>query len=375
MTEFDPSTHPHRRFNPLTNEYILVSPHRTKRPWLGQTEEPQASNLPEYDPKCFLCPGNKRIGGEQNEAYENTMVFENDFAAVLPPPGPIAPPAPHPLLTTQPVEGGCDVLCFHPRHDLTLARLEVPDIERVIDEWQNVYLKRGRQEGIKYVQIFENKGAMMGCSNPHPHGQVWSLSAVPTLPATEIASLTRYASSEVAPSGAPKGPNGCPCMLCEYAHFEFTVPESESRVVVKNEHWVALVPWWATWPFEILLLPHSRHIPSLYHLSAKEKVSFAQILSQITKRYDNLFNCSFAYSMGIHQRPIPPANGVDLSVLGSEDIAHLHLHFSPPLLRSSTVRKFLVGFELMGEAQRDLTPEQAAKRLRDCEAVHYLDRV
>ncbi|KAJ7632320.1 galactose-1-phosphate uridylyltransferase [Roridomyces roridus] len=326
MAEFDPTSHPHRRFNPLTNEYILVSPHRAKRPWLGQTESQQPTDLPEYDPACYLCPGNSRSGGQLNDKFEHTHVFENDFAAVLPAPAPIAPIAPHPLLATEPVHGGCDVLIFHPRHDLTLSRLTLPDIERIIDEWIKIYTKRSMQEGIKYVQIFENKGAMMGCSNPHPHGQ--------------LASLERYAASTVAPSDAPKGPEGRPCMLCEYAHVEIGFATDQGRVVVKNEHWVAVV----------LMLPYKRHISSIAELDAEEKSAFADILSQVTIRFDNLFSCLFAYSMGIHQRP----------TLSGNDVAHLHLHFSPPLLRSATVRKFLVGFELMAEAQRDLTSEQAA---------------
>ncbi|KAI0710415.1 galactose-1-phosphate uridylyltransferase [Cerioporus squamosus] len=370
--QFDPSTHPHRRVNPLTGEHVLVSPHRTKRPWLGQTEPPQQSNLPQYDPKCYLCPGNTRAGGQQNEKYEHTTVFENDYAAVLPPPGPSAPPAPHPLLTTEPVQGGCDVLCFHPRHDLTLARLPVPDIERIIEEWCSVYRKRGAQEGIKYVQIFENKGAMMGCSNPHPHGQVWSLSAVPSLPATELANLQKYSLS-TPPSAAPRGPLGRSCLLCDYVSFEVTVAQDVGRVVLKNEHWVALVPWWAIWPFEVMLLPYKRHIPSIVHLTPEEKTAFAQILSQLTIRYDNLFSCSFAYSMGIHQRPTPPTTDAVADDQDEENVAHLHLHFAPPLLRSASVRKFLVGFELMAEPQRDLTPEQAAARLRGLPDVHYLD--
>ncbi|OCH95251.1 galactose-1-phosphate uridyl transferase [Obba rivulosa] len=374
-TPFDPSTHPHRRLNPLTNEYVLVSPHRTKRPWLGQTEPPQSLNLPEYDPQCYLCPGNTRAGGQKNDVYEHTMVFENDFAAVLPPPCPAPPPAPHPLLTTEPVQGGCDVLIFHPRHDLTLARLPVLDIERIIEEWCTVYKKRGAQEGIEYVQIFENKGAIMGCSNPHPHGQVWSLSAIPSLPGSELTNLRRYSLTDVAPSDAPRGPLGRPCMLCEYAHFEVGADSETGRVVVKNDDWVALVPWWAVWPFEIMLLPYKRHIPSIAHLTAEEKKSFADILSKVTKRYDNLFSCSFAYSMGIHQRPVLPSSDTAIPEDQDEDnLAHLHLHFSPPLLRSASVRKFLVGFEMMAEPQRDLTPEQAAARLRGCSEVHYLDR-
>jgi len=301
------------------------------------------------------------------------MIFENDFPAVLSPPGPIAPIAPHPLLTIDPVQGGCDVLAFHPRHDLTMARLPVGDIETIVDEWIRVYRERGEQEGIKYVQIFENKGAIMGCSNPHPHGQVWSLSAVPTIPSVELASLRRYSSSNILPSGAPRGPKGRPCLLCEYVHFERGIPEHEGRIIVKNNDWIALVPWWATWPFEILLLPYKRHIPSISHLTASEKLALAQILSNVTIRYDNLFSCSFAYSMGVHQRPIP---SIDRGISAGEDdddVAHLHLHFFPPLLRSASVRKFLVGFELMAESQRDIAPEQAAKRLRECPEIHYLD--
>ncbi|KAJ7197294.1 galactose-1-phosphate uridyl transferase [Mycena pura] len=354
--------YPHRRFNPLLNEYILVSSHRAKRPWLGQTETLQTTDLPQHDPACYLCPGNKRSGGETNPMYEHTYTFENDFAAILPPPAPIAPTAPHPLLVAHPVHGGCDVLLFHPRHDLTLSRLAIDDIEHIIEEWIMVYIKRSLQEGIRYVQIFENKGAMMGCSNPHPHGQVWSLSEIPTIPATELASLERYAQSEAAPSEAPRGPKGKPCLLCEYAHVEMGLADDQGRIVVKNEHWVALVPWWATWPYEILLLPSRRHISAITDLQVDEKKAFADILSQITIRYDNLFSCPFAYSMGIHQRP----------TLSGNDVAHLHLHFTPPLLRSATVRKFLVGYEMMAESQRDLTPEQAAARLRGLEAKHYL---
>jgi len=256
--------------NPLTGEHILVSPQRSNRPWQGQIETSQLTTLPQYDPKCYLCPGNERANGQRNEMYEHTTVFVNDYPAVLPPPSPIAPAAPHPLLTAQPVDGQCDVITFHSRHDLTLARLAVEDIARIVEEWIAIYKRRGTQDGIKYVQIFEvpiflllvlillaksvqNKGAMMGCSNPHPHGQVWSHSEVPTIPSVELASLARYAmNSDIPSSHAPRGPFGRPCLLCEYVNFEVSVNENESRVVVKNEHFVALVPWWATWPFEIL---------------------------------------------------------------------------------------------------------------------------
>ncbi|KAJ3565097.1 hypothetical protein NP233_g7867 [Leucocoprinus birnbaumii] len=314
--EFDPTTHPHRRFNPLLDEHVLVSPHRTKRPWLGQTEAPQTVIPPEYDPACYLCPGNARSGGQLNPQYTHTHSFVNDFSAVLPGPAPDAPTPPHPMLTSQP-----------------------------------------------------NKGAMMGCSNNHPHGQAWSLSEVPSIPAKELASLERYSlSNPETTAGAPRGPHGRPCLLCEYAHAEVGLGQENGRVVLQNEHWVALVPWWAVWPFEIMLLPYCRHVTSIAALTDVEKTAFAEIISQITTRYDNLFQCPFAYSMGIHQRPTP---GPDNSV-NDDSVAHLHLHFDPCLLRSATVKKFLVGFELMAESQRDLTPEQAAERLRQCSSTHYL---
>ncbi|KAF8623961.1 hypothetical protein AX15_006119 [Amanita polypyramis BW_CC] len=208
MDDFDPAVYPHRRFNPLTNEYILVSPHRNKRPWLGQFETSQSSTLPPHDPKCYLCPGNLRAGGEKNPEYTQTFRFQNDFAAILPPPAPPAPPASHSLFQVQSIHGGCDVLVFHPRHDLTFARLSIPDIVKVIDEWVSIYQARGSQSGVKYVQIFENKGAIMGCSNPHPHGQVWSLSEIPTIPSRELESLRRFSLSEVISPGAPNGPKG-----------------------------------------------------------------------------------------------------------------------------------------------------------------------
>lgn len=257
--------------NPLTGEHILVSPHRMKRPWQGQVEPPQAVQLPQYDPTCYLCPGNQRVGGEKNDLYKETMTFVNDFAAVLPPPGPEPPKPQHPLLTAEPVEGACDVLIFHPRHDLTLARLPIDSIEKVIDQWCKLYTSRGTQEGIKYVQIFEvsilslsrtsglipfvspkNKGAMMGCSNPHPHGQVWSLSIIPTLPATELKNLREYSLATCPSEQSPTGPKGRACLLCDYARYEVSVDSDKGRVVSKNDHWVALVPWWAVWPFEVL---------------------------------------------------------------------------------------------------------------------------
>ncbi|KAJ3493252.1 hypothetical protein NLJ89_g11062 [Agrocybe chaxingu] len=351
MDSFDPTFHPHRRFNPLTDDFVLVSPHRTKRPWLGQTETPEAAKLPKYDEKCYLCPGNARASGQRNPQYTKTFSFDNDFAALLSAPAPLAPTPVHPLIMPQ---------------------LSTKDIEAIIEEWIRIYEARGSQTGIRYVQIFENKGSTMGGSNPHPHGQIWSQSAVPSIPAKELKSLKRYAHINYESASATKAPEGRPCLLCEYAHVEVNQPRDEGRVVVLNDHWVALVPWWAIWPFEILLLPYRRHIDSISDLDAPEKQAFADILSRITRRYDNLFSCSFAYSMGIHQRPIPKKQ-VDATGDDDDNYAHLHLHFEPPLLRSASVRKFLVGFELMAEPQRDLTPEQAAMKLRQCSEVHYLE--
>ncbi|KAG6379094.1 ribosomal protein L1p/L10e family-domain-containing protein [Boletus reticuloceps] len=296
--------------------------------------------------------------GAINEDYKTTMVFENDYAAVLPPPGPVAPAAPHPLLTAEPVQGGCDVVCFHPRHDLSLPTLSVDDIVAIIQEWTRIYHHRGTQDGVKYVQIFEAGRSLI----PSKH-TVWSASILPTLPAKELSNLRDYAESSAATTNGPKGYQNKPCLLCEYVAYERTARE---RIVVENEHFVALVPWWAYWPFEILVLPYKRHIPSLSQFTPEETRAFAEMISHVTIRYDNLFSCSFAYAMGIHQRSLPPKRVEGALVEDEDDIAHFHVHFEPPLLRSATVRKFLAGYEVMAEPQRDLTAEQAAQRLRGC---------
>jgi len=338
----------HRRYSALTREWILVSAQRTARPWQGQVEEVPAETRPSYDPGCYLCPGNPRASGEHNPQYHETFVFDNDFAALLPnaPGVDQATSVQSPLLVHHPERGVCRVICFSPRHDLTLAELDVPDIRRVIDVWVQQYVELGVLPFISYVQIFENKGEMMGASNPHPHGQIWANETVPSEVLKEDEAQRDYLSE----SGR--------CLLCDYLALE---SELRERVVLENDDFVALVPFWAVWPFETMVLS-KRHLPSLAHLREEEKTALADALKRLTVRYDNLFRVSFPYSMGFHQQPTDgePHPGW-----------HLHAHFYPPLLRSATVRKFLVGYEMLAQAQRDLTAEVAAARLREMSDVHH----
>ncbi len=343
---FDPADHPHRRLNPLTGDYVLVSPHRTKRPWQGQLEKPPRDDRPAYDPTCYLCPGNERAGGERTPQYTSTYVFTNDFAALLPD-TPDAPPDPNPLLQMEAERGTARVICFSPRHDLTLPEMDPADIRRVVDLWADQVTELGQT--YRWVQVFENKGSAMGASNPHPHGQIWAGSALPNEPAKELVRQRDY----FAAHGSP--------LLVDYAALE---SERGTRVVVENADWVAVVPYWAVWPFEILLMPR-RPIQRLPDLTDAERDHLASILKRLLTRYDNLFETSFPYSMGWHGAP---TDGEDFPYW------QLHAHFYPPLLRSATVRKFMVGYELLGEAQRDLTPEQAAERLRNLPDVHYKQR-
>ncbi len=335
---------PHRRYNPLLDEWVLCSPQRLTRPWQGQVEEVRKERRPPHDPGCYLCPGNARAGGVRNPAYTATYVFDNDFPAVMP-----GSEAAHRdedgLIVAHAESGTCRVICFSPRHDLTLAEMEAAGIRRVVDTWAEQVEELGSRPDVGYVQVFENKGALMGCSNPHPHGQIWAVGHLPTIPArkraTQEAHFERHRRD----------------LLGDYLEKE---RRHQERLVCRNEHWVALVPFWAVWPFETLLLPE-RRVGDLPSLAPDERDSLAEILRELTARYDNLFRCSFPYSMGWHARPTDGAEHA---------YWRLHAVFLPPLLRSATIRKFLVGYELTAEPQRDLTPETAAERLRQVDGHH-----
>jgi UDPglucose--hexose-1-phosphate uridylyltransferase len=339
---------PHRRYNPLTDEWVLVSPHRTQRPWQGQQEDVPLDTRPAFDPTCYLCPGNARAGGKRNPNYKTTFVFDNDFAALLED-TPSAELDREGLLVARSERGICRVVCFSPRHDLSLPELEPAALLQVIDTWIEQVIDLGQRPWISYVQIFENKGAMMGASNPHPHGQIWATESIPDQAAKELASCGQYSDE-----------NGT-CLLCDVLSLELA---EATRVVCENEHFAVLVPFWAVWPFEVLLLS-KRHLSSLPELSVVERDALADILQWLTTRFDNLFRASFPYSMGFHQRPTDGGDHPEL---------HLHAHFYPPLLRSATVRKFMVGYEMLAEPQRDITPESAAARLRALPEEHYRDQ-
>ncbi|OAA38839.1 Galactose-1-phosphate uridylyltransferase [Metarhizium rileyi] len=363
----------HRRYNPLTDSWLLVSPHRTKRPWQGAQEAAVANTLPEYDPKCYLCPGNARAAGDTNPNYDKTFAFVNDYSAVKEQQPDYEPDTETTdiesiLLRAQSVRGVCYVLTFSPKHHLTLADMAAPEILPVIEHWTRIYANHLSpsnpiaklaeslelsipkdeapipKEEYRYMQIFENKGSAMGCSNPHPHCQVWTTSTMPEEPGKEIAQMTQYRAN-----------NGGRHLLEDYVKLELA---KEERVLWQNESFVVVCPWWAVWPFEVLVLP-KRHIRSLVDFQPEERLRLAEAIQEVTRRYDNLFECNFPYSSGIHQAPLQgPEDEVENS--------YFHMHFYPPLLRSATVKKFLVGYELMAEPQRDITPEQATARLRKC---------
>ncbi|HEY1257220.1 MAG TPA: UDP-glucose--hexose-1-phosphate uridylyltransferase [Terracidiphilus sp.] len=342
--------HPHRRWNPLRQSWVLVSPHRTQRPWQGETGQKAAPSALPHDPQCYLCPGNQRAGGAVNPDYQGVFSFVNDYSALLPdsPTGSEAPASP--LLVAEPARGLCKVICFHPDHSLTLARMTQPEIRGVVDAWTQEYQGLSALDWIKYVQIFENRGAMMGASNPHPHCQIWSTSFVPDESAAETLAQSEHLAR-----------TGC-CLLCDYLAAE---QKRQERIIFENEHFTAIVPWWAIWPFEVLLVSR-RHLGALPELNGDERDGLSDALKRITTRYDNLFETGFPYTMGFHQSPTDSEEHPEW---------HFHAHFYPPLLRSATVRKFMVGFEMLAMPQRDITPEGAAERLRESSEQHFWPRM
>ena len=349
MASFNLKEHPHRRFNPLTRDWVLVSPHRTQRPWQGQVEKLPPESTPTYDPNCYMCPGNTRANGMRNPAYTGVFVFDNDYPTLLPDTPLGEPGASDPgdrneghdsLIVAQAERGICRVVCFSPRHNLTLSQMQPADVRKVVDVWTDQYRELGALPFIHHVQIFENRGALMGCSNPHPHCQIWANASLPNEPEKENASLESYRSAQGG------------CLLCDYLALE---RERGERLVAENGHFSALVPFWAVWPFETMLIGR-RHVAALDELTDDERDGLADILKRLTTRYDRLFEISFPYSMGFHQRP---TDGLP------HPAWHLHAHYYPPLLRSATVRKFMVGYEMLAAPQRDITPETAAARLRE----------
>ncbi len=335
----------HRRFNPLTREWVLVSPQRADRPWQGKVEQPPEASVVRYDPECYLCPGNARAGGARNPNYNSTFIFENDFAALS---SELSGDElnDHGLLIARSEKGICRVVCFSERHDLTLAQMSPPEIRRVVEVWNEQYRELGRIAWINHVQIFENRGAMMGASNPHPHCQIWGNATLPNQAEKELQSQVDYLDQHRS------------CLLCDYLDLEL---KKEERIVCRNAGFVALVPFWAVWPFEVMLLS-VRHRNALDDLQPEELDSLAEIIHRLCVRYDNLFEVPFPYTMGFHQRPSDGARHPEW---------HFHAHYYPPLLRSATVPKFMVGYEMLGSPQRDMTPEAAAARLRSLSELHY----
>lgn len=345
MEKFVLTDHPHRRYNPLLDEWILVSPQRAKRPWQGQNEAISDEKKPEYDETCYLCPGNHRITGGTNENYESCYVFDNDFPALLKDEV-SSDVTQEDLFKINPERGINRVICFSPKHNVTLAEMQVPEIENVVRVWKEQYLELGAIPYINHVQIFENKGSVMGCSNPHPHGQIWAQSSLPTQVKRTQDNLLKYFQK----TGKS--------LLKDYLESEL---QKKERIIAENEHFVLLVPFWATWPYETMIIS-KRHFSSIAEITEEEITSYAEMIQIITVKYDNLFKTSFPYSAGIHQAPTDGS---------SHDEWHFHMHFYPPLLRSATVKKFMVGYELLAEAQRDLTAEQSAEILRNLSTQHY----
>ncbi len=348
MNEFNAKEHPHTRYNALTGDWLLVSPHRTKRPWQGKVESLPADDRPAYDPNCYLCPGNTRADGTVNPEYKDSFVFTNDYSSLLQdtPKGSFEISD---LLIAKSEKGICKVISFSPDHSLTLPRLSIEELVAVINLWTSEYQTIAEDRSIHHIQIFENKGEIMGCSNPHPHGQIWSQASLPL----EILKETIQQRDYFTKHGKS--------LLSDYLQIEL---EQKERLVLENEHFVALVPFWAVWPYETIIISR-RHIQSLLQLTEDEKLAFADILKKLTTKYDNLFEISFPYSAGIHQSPVND---------GAHEEWHFHMHFYPPLLRSATVKKFMVGYELLANPQRDITAEWAAEKLRGLSTTHYKDR-
>lgn len=336
----------HRRLNPLTGDYVLVSPHRNQRPWQGKLERIQAETRPTHDPNCYLCAGNARAGGQRNPDYSGTFVFDNDFAALMPKAQVVESLPPKGLLIAEPESGICRVICFSPRHDLSLPEMSMPELEAVIHTWTEETRVLGAREDIQCVQIFENKGELMGCSNPHPHSQIWATEHLPNETVKELTHQQAYFTQHQR------------SMLLDVLAEELRIGD---RIVLENDGFVVLVPFWAVWPFETLILPR-RPLQSLLDLDAQDQHLLADILKRLTTRYDNLFETSFPYSMGFHQAPFDGETHPEWL---------LHLHFYPPLLRSASVRKFMVGYEMLGMPGRDITPEHAAVRLRELSDTHF----
>lgn len=335
----------HRRLNILTGEWILVAPHRTKRPWQGHQEDEIHKNTVGYDPSCYLCPGNTRANGEINPSYDSTYTFVNDFSALIHD-VPVFEMDESALLVAGTEKGMCKVVCFSPRHNLTLAEMETTGLEKIIAAWQTEYKALGELPYINYVQIFENKGEIMGCSNPHPHGQIWAQQSIPVEPAKEQEHQLKYRMEKNT------------SMLIDYLRLEL---KQKERIVYENESFVLLVPFWALWPYETMILP-KRNIQHILQLTGQEVTLFADIIRVATVKYDNLFRISFPYSAGIHQAP---TDGME------HEEWQMHMHFYPPLLRSATIKKFMVGYELLANPQRDITAETSASILRDLPLVHF----
>lgn len=345
MKKFDLNNNTHRRFNPLTGEWILVSPHRAKRPWLGKEEKTIIENRPVYDSECYLCPRNVRANGTVNPNYSGTYVFDNDFAA-LRMDSPDGEYSEGELFKAKSEKGICRVVCFSPKHNLTIPEMSVDKIKEVVDVWQSQYNELSAIKDISYVQIFENKGSIMGCSNPHPHGQIWAQQSIPVEPVKESVNFKKYYEQ----FGKT--------LLTDYLSIEL---EKKERILIENNHFVALVPFWAVWPYESMII--SKHeYQNIGQFNDEEKLSFAAIYKELTIMYDNLFQISFPYSAGIHQSPTDDKQYPEW---------HFHMHFYPPLLRSAKVKKFMVGYEMLANPQRDISAETGAEILRNLSKIHY----